>query len=96
MTLSATSENSWGVVRLIANLPFCRRGSAFTHVTACMLAKSLSSFVASAAALIATGWSEPVPGGVNSRCGPPPFTAHPVSRLTRQLKSCTDHKRFTG
>ena len=25
MTPSATSENNWGVVRLIANLPFCRR-----------------------------------------------------------------------
>jgi hypothetical protein len=25
VTPSATSENNWGVVRLIANLPFCRR-----------------------------------------------------------------------
>jgi hypothetical protein len=25
VTLLATSENNWGVVRLIANLPFCRR-----------------------------------------------------------------------
>ena len=25
MTPSATSENNWGVIRLIANLPFCRR-----------------------------------------------------------------------
>ena len=184
MTLSATSENNWGVLRLIANLPFlrrflrppsteapslhrnypassvlrasplsqtarpfshelpvdpyrdhrwdfpccawstlptCRRHypgrsdgicsllrfhqlrpslvigrvgscvslfeacSAFTHVTACTLAKSpfttlytrgFSSFVASTAALIATGWSEPVPGRVYPRCGPAPFTAH--------------------
>src|ERR1700758_265971 len=45
--------------------------SAFTHVTACTLAESLlrpsstggfSSFVASTAAPIATGWNEPVPG----------------------------------
>src|ERR1700719_1947024 len=59
--------------------------SAFTHVTACTLAKSplatlytrgFSSFVASTAALIATGWSEPVPGRVYPRCGLAPFTAH--------------------
>src|SRR5262245_2326021 len=45
--------------------------SAFTFVTACMLAESpratlytrgFSSFVTSTAAPIATGWSEPVPG----------------------------------
>jgi hypothetical protein len=45
--------------------------SAFTLVTACILAKSpiatlytrgFSSFVASTTAPIATGWSEPVPG----------------------------------
>ena len=45
--------------------------SAFTHVTTCRLAKSpyatlyiegSDSFVASAAASIATGWNEPVPG----------------------------------
>ena len=45
--------------------------SAFTHVTACMLAKSptatlytegFSGFVTSTAAPIATGWNEPVPG----------------------------------
>ena len=45
--------------------------SAFTHVTACTLAESLSrlssiegfsGFVTSATAPIATGWNEPVPG----------------------------------
>jgi uncharacterized protein (TIGR02246 family) len=41
--------------------------------------RGFSSLVASTAALIATGWSEPVPGRVYSRCGPTPFTAHPVS-----------------
>jgi hypothetical protein len=35
--------------------------------------RGFSSFLASTAALIATGWSEPVPGRVNSRCGSPPF-----------------------
>jgi hypothetical protein len=28
-------------------------------------------------ALIATGWSEPVPGRVYPRCGPPPFHGAP-------------------
>ena len=46
--------------------------SAFTHVTACMLAKSpnatlytegFNSFVTSTAAPIASGWSDPLPGG---------------------------------
>ena len=39
--------------------------------------EGFSSFVASAAASIATGWSEPVPGRVDSRCGPPPFHGAP-------------------
>jgi hypothetical protein len=47
---------------------------------ATLCTRGFSSFVASTAALIATGWSEPVPGRVYSRCGPPPFTAHPVIR----------------
>jgi len=51
--------------RQVANATFCTQG--------------FSSFVASAAASITTGWSEPVPGRVHSRCGPPPFTAHPVT-----------------
>src|SRR5258708_39463003 len=29
------------------------------------------------------GGANQFPGGFNSRCGPPPFTAHPVTRLTR-------------
>jgi hypothetical protein len=40
--------------------------------------RGFSSLVASTAALIATGWSEPVPGWVYPRCGPAPFTAHPI------------------
>jgi hypothetical protein len=67
--------------------------SAFTHVTACMLAKSplrlsgtrgFSSLVASTAALIATGWSEPVPGRVNL-----PLWTTAFSRRTRE-------SRFSG
>ena len=50
---------------------------------ATLCTRGFSSLVASPAALIATGWSEPVPGRVYPRCGPAPFTAHPVSRLTR-------------
>src|SRR6202162_5610007 len=61
--------------------------SAFTRVTACRLAKSpcatlyiggSGGFVASTAAPIATGWSDPVPGRVFlSRCGPAPFHGGP-------------------
>src|SRR6202051_2179799 len=41
------------------------------------ITSGFSSLVASTAALIATGWSEPVPGRVYSRCGPPPFHGAP-------------------
>ena len=44
---------------------------------ATLYTEGFSSFVASAAALIATGWSEPVPGRVYPRCGPPPFHGAP-------------------
>ena len=44
---------------------------------ATLCTRGFSSFVASTAALIATGWSEPVPGRVYPRCGPAP------SRRTR-------------
>jgi len=56
--------------------------SAFTFVTACMLAKSpkatlytrgFSGFVTFTTAPIATGWSEPVPGRDSPRCRPAPF-----------------------
>src|SRR5260370_7680671 len=49
--------------RQVAFAPLCTRG--------------FSGLVASTAALIATGWSEPVPGRVYPRCGPAP------SRRTR-------------
>ena len=63
-------RNSGRVGSCITRFEAC---SAFTHVTACMLAKSpyatlytrgFGGFVASTAAPIATGWSEPVPGRV--------------------------------
>jgi len=44
---------------------------------ATLCTRGFSSLVASTAALIATGWSEPVPGRVYPRCGPSP------SRRTR-------------
>ena len=67
--------------------------SAFTRVTTCRLAESpyatlctggSGGFVASTAAPIATGWSDPVPGRV---CHPAvdqcPFTAH-CNRLIKE------------
>jgi hypothetical protein len=66
--------------------------SAFTHVTACTLAESPmrpSTPKASAASLpppllrLLPGGANQFPGGFNSRCGPPPFTAHPVCRQTK-------------
>src|SRR6202022_3913198 len=57
---------------------------------ATLCTRGFSSLVASTAALIATGWSEPVPGRVYPRCGPAPFTAHPVTRLyVHQLSAGT-------
>jgi len=65
--------------------------SAFTRVTTCRLAESpcatlyiggSGDFVASTAAPIATGWSDPVPGRFISRCGPAPFTAHCKGLIT--------------
>ena len=44
---------------------------------ATLCTRGFSSLVASTAALIATGWSEPVPGRVYPRCGPPPFHGAP-------------------
>src|SRR5437016_13096722 len=52
---------------------------------ATLCTRGFSSLVASTAALIATGWSEPVPGRVYPRCGPAPFTAHPVIPTIRPL-----------
>jgi hypothetical protein len=47
---------------------------------ATLYSRGFSSFVASTAALISTGWSEPVPGRVYPRCGPPPFHGAPDKR----------------
>src|ERR1700674_2475615 len=51
---------------------------------ATLYTRGFSSLVASTAALIATGWSEQVPGRVDPRCGPAPFTAHPICGLIRE------------
>ncbi len=50
------------------------------HGLATLCTRGFSSLVASTAALIATGWSEPVPGRVYPRCGPAP------SRRTRLVR----------
>jgi len=57
---------------------------------ATLYTRGFSSLVASTAALIATGWSEPVPGRVYPRCGPAPFTAHPIipAVSTGQCNTC--------
>jgi hypothetical protein len=62
-------------VHVLGSFIFCTRG--------------FSSLVASTAALIATGWSEPVPGRVYPRCGPAPFTAHPITPFTCPLAVTT-------
>src|SRR5580658_6800641 len=44
---------------------------------ATLYTRGFSSLVASTAALIVTGWNEPVPGRVYPRCGPSPFHGAP-------------------
>jgi hypothetical protein len=48
---------------------------------ATLCTRGFSSFVASTTALIATGWSEPVPGRVTPDVDHRLFTTHPVTRL---------------
>jgi hypothetical protein len=52
---------------------------------ATLCTRGFSSLVASTAALIATGWSEPVPGRVYPRCGPPPFHGAPGFPTNREF-----------
>src|SRR5271167_633715 len=52
---------------------------------ATLCTRGFSSLVASTAALIATGWSEPVPGRVYPRCGPPPFHGAPEYATNRAV-----------
>jgi hypothetical protein len=84
--LASASPNSGRVSSCISLFEAC---SAFTHVTACMLARSPmrpSTPKAPAASLpppllrLLPGGSNQFPDGFNSRCGPPPFTAHPSIR----------------
>ncbi len=84
---SASAFPRTGAGRL---LPHCFRGLLSVHsrnglharrvALAALCTRGFSSLVASTAALIATGWSEPVPGRVYPRCGPAP------SRRTRFRK----------
>jgi len=77
------SPNSGRVGSCISLFEAC---SAFTHVTACMLAESPmrpSTPKASAASLpppllrLLPGGANQFPGGFHSRCGPPPFHGAP-------------------
>jgi hypothetical protein len=52
---------------------------------ATLCTRGFSSLVASTAALIATGWSEPVPGRVTPAVDHRLFTTHPVTRLHVQV-----------
>src|SRR5260370_3809507 len=52
---------------------------------ATLCTRGFSSLVASTAALIATGWSEPVPGRVYPRSGPPPFHGAPGNPTNQEL-----------
>src|SRR6266851_8134888 len=90
-------------------LHHCFRGLLSVHLRyglharrvafATLCTRGFSSLVASTAALIATGWSEPVPGRVYPRCGPAPsrrtrFARYPgttrkVPLIRRQRKSVT-------
>src|SRR6266436_4447408 len=54
---------------------------------ATLCTRGFSSLVASTAALIATGWSEPVPGRVTPAVDHRLFTTHPVTRLHSQVKA---------
>jgi hypothetical protein len=60
---------------------------------ATLYTRGFSSLVASTAALIATGWSEPVPGRVYHRCGPPPFHGAPGFATYLDL-ACDGTTRF--
>ena len=67
--------------RSLALRPACSPSRLATLCT-----RGFSSFVASTAALIATGWSEPVPGRVTPAVDHRLFTTHPVTRLHSQVK----------
>src|ERR1700688_4148331 len=52
---------------------------------ATLCTRGFSSLVASTAALIATGWSEQVPGRVYPRCGPAPSRRTRFARHTTRI-----------
>jgi hypothetical protein len=64
---------------------------------ATLCTRGFSSFVASTTALIATGWSEPVPGRVTPADGPSPFHGAPgYANLPGMLTSTKHLNRGTG
>src|ERR1700720_1888154 len=63
---------------------------------ATLCTRGFSSLVASTAALIATGWSEPVPGRVTPAVDHRLFTAHPVSALIKTLVKSVCRLRYTS
>jgi hypothetical protein len=94
------SPNSGRVGSCISLFEAC---SALTHVTACMLTESPmrpSTPKASAASLpppllrLLPGGANQFPGGFNSRCGPPPFTAHPSTRRIRTWELLRFHSKL--
>jgi len=62
---------------------------------ATLCTRGFSGLVASTAALIATGWSEPVPGRVlTPAVDHHLFTAHPIMRLTVCIKTQLELSQF--
>jgi hypothetical protein len=74
----------WGLLSVYLGYGLHARRVAF----ATLCTRGFSSLVASTAAPIATGWSEPVPGRGTAAVDQALFTAHPVSAFTR---SCTQN-----
>jgi hypothetical protein len=56
--------------------------------------RGFSSLVASTTALIATGWSEPVPGRVYPLCGPAPFHGAPENPVYKVVGAIKRHFWF--
>jgi hypothetical protein len=79
--------------------------SAFTRVTTCRLAKSpyatlytggSGGFVASTAAPIATGWSDPVPGRAFLPLWTSAFSRRTVIAVYKQLSNCLTFRQAGG
>jgi hypothetical protein len=77
--------------RLLTLQRTCSPGRLATRCT-----RGFSGLVASTAALIAAGWSEPVPGRVYPRCGPSPFHGAPGDSVYRYESSKILNKVMRG